>query len=239
MRFHPAILIVLISAVISASFQSVGAKPRLASLHLVGEPVRRWRQFDLRYRDVDKFFVAITHHSERNFLCGSQPPSRNRRIMKLLRLALGLLVAFGSTYMLHAQTDAEGGMDAVDVVTTTATIRNVDLEKRKVTLLLDDGKTKTVVSVGKTGEAPSAAGASQVSVAAKGAKPGAYMVDTSVTSGKVLEVDPGKHKVTLEEPNGKKKTVKVSKKITNLDQLKVGESIDIAFTESLAIDIEK
>jgi len=190
----------------------------------------------------------------------------HRRIMKLLRLALGLFVAFGSSYMLHAQTDAEGGMDAVDVVTTTATIQNVDLEKRKVTLLFDDGKTKTVkvnkdvqnldqvkvgdhlkmtytdelvVFVGKTGEAPSAAGASQVNVAAKGEKPGAYMVDTSVTSGKVLDVDPKKHKVTLEEPNGKKKTVKVSQKITNLDQLKVGESIDIAFTESLAIDIEK
>ena len=186
--------------------------------------------------------------------------------MKLLRLALGLLVALGPLHVVRAQAGVDGGMDAVDVITTKATIENVDLEKRKVTLLFDDGKSKTVkvnkevqnldqvkagdhltmtytdelvVFVGKTGEAPSASSGSAVSVAAKGDKPGTYMVDTSVTSGKVLDVDLEKYRVTLEEPNGKKKTVKVSKKITNLDQLKVGESIDIAFTESLAISISK
>jgi Cu/Ag efflux protein CusF len=184
--------------------------------------------------------------------------------MKLIQLALGLVIAFSPSYALHAQEAANGGIDEVDVVKTTATVEKVDLEHRKVALLLEDGKTKTfkvdksvenldrvkpgdrlkmtytdelVVYVGKTGEAPSASSGGFVKVAAKGDKPGAYMVNTETTSGKVLDVDPEKHRVTLEEANGHKKTVKVSKKITNLDRLKVGESIDVAITETLAIAI--
>ena len=186
--------------------------------------------------------------------------------MKLTHIALGLSLAISPSYALAAQAGVEGGMDAIDVVTTTATVEKVDLEHRKATLLLENGKSKTfkvdksvqnldqvkvgdhlkmtytdelAVFVGKTGEAPSASSGGMVSVAAKGAKPGAFMVDTSSTSGKVLAVDLQKYKVTLEEHNGHKKTLKVSRKITNLDRLQVGESIDIAYTESLAIDIEK
>jgi hypothetical protein len=186
--------------------------------------------------------------------------------MNLFRLALGLLVAISPSYVWSAQTGANGGIEEVDVVRTTATVQKVDLEHRKATLLLENGKSKTVkvdksvqnldqvkvgdhlqmtytdelaIYVGKTGEAPSASGGGLVSVAPKGAKPGAYMVDTETTSGKVLSVDLQKYRVTLEEPNGHKKTVKISRKITNLDRLKVGDSIDIAFTETLAIDIVK
>ena len=185
--------------------------------------------------------------------------------MKLIHLALGLSFAITPSYVLAAQAGVEGGMDAVDVVSTTATVEKVDLAHRKATLLLENGKSKTFkvdksvqnldqVKVGdhlkmtytdelaifvcKTGQAPSSSGGELVSVAAKGAKPGAFMVDTSSISGKVLAVDLKKHKVTLEEANGHKKTLKVSKKITNLDQLQVGDSIDIAYTESLAIGIE-
>lgn len=185
--------------------------------------------------------------------------------MKVIQLALGLAFAFGPSYGLCAQEGASGGgMDEVDVVNTTATVEKVDLAHRKATLLLEDGKTKTfkvdksvqnldqvkpgdhlkmtytdelAIYIGKTGEAPSAMGGGFVTVAAKGDKPGEYMVNTESTSGKVLDVDLQKHRVMLEEPNGKKKTVKVSKKITNLDRLKVGDSVDIAFTESVAIGI--
>jgi hypothetical protein len=74
-----------------------------------------------------------------------------------------------------------------------------------------------------------------VSVAAKGAKPGAYSLETESITGKVLAVDVPKHKVTLEDADGKK----VSKKIQNLDQLKVGDNIDIGITEALAIEVSK
>jgi Cu/Ag efflux protein CusF len=186
--------------------------------------------------------------------------------MKSVRLALGLAFAFLPAYVVSAQAAADAGLDAVEVVKVTASVEKLDLKDRKVTLRYDDGKSKTVkvdksvqnldqvqvgdhlnmtytdelaVYIGKTGEAPSTSSAGSVNVAAKGDKPGAYMVDTVTTSGKVLNVDLEKYKVTLEEPNGKKKTVSVSRKIANLDKLQVGDSIDIATTEALAIDVVK
>jgi hypothetical protein len=182
-----------------------------------------------------------------------------------ISLSTALLLALGSAGVTRAQTPTEG-IDVVDVVSATATVQKVDLEKRKVTLLLDDGKSKTVkvdksvrnldqvkagdhlklalteemiIVIGKTGENVGAAGIGAVSVAPKGAKPGLVSVEAMAMSGKVLAVDATNHKVTLEEPDGKKKTVKVSKKVKNLDQLKAGDSVDIGITEELAVEVVK
>jgi hypothetical protein len=78
-----------------------------------------------------------------------------------------------------------------------------------------------------------------VAVAPTGAKPGIVMVETSALSAKILAVDAPKQRVTLLDPDGKKKTIKVSNKVTNLDQLKVGETVDMLLTESLVVDIVK
>ena len=43
--------------------------------------------------------------------------------------------------------------------------------------------------------------------------------------------------VTLLDPDGKKKTIKVSKKVTNLDDLKVGDTVDMLMTDSTVIEI--
>lgn len=167
----------------------------------------------------------------------------------------------------QAQTaGADQGVDAVDVVTVTATVEKINLEKRKVTLLLDDGKKKTfkvdksvqnldqvkvgdnlkmayteeiLLVVGKSNETPGAAAGEEVGVAPKGAKPGVVMVETAALSAKILAVDAQKHRVTLEEPDGKKKTIKVSKKVGNLDQLHAGETVDMVITESLVVEIIK
>ncbi len=96
-----------------------------------------------------------------------------------------------------------------------------------------------LIMVGKTGETPGAAGAGEVGVAPKGAKPGIVMVETTALSAKVLAVNAQKHQVTLEDPDGKKKTIKVSGKVSNLDQLKTGESVDMVMTESLVVEIMK
>ena len=150
------------------------------------------------------------------------------------------------------------------MVKATATVEKIDLEKRKVTLLLDDGKKKTykvdsrvqnlaqvkvgdhlemsfteeiAIVVGKSNETPGAASAEQVSVAPNGAKPGVVMVETSAVSAQILAVDAQNHRVTLLDPDGKKKTIKVSKKVTNLDDLKVGETVDMLMTDSTVIEI--
>jgi hypothetical protein len=177
------------------------------------------------------------------------------------------LAAMGFPGGLRAQTPAvDQGVDEVEVIHATATVEKIDLQKRKVTLLLENGKHKTykvdnsvqnldqvkvgdhlkisyteeiIILVGKTNEAASQAAAGEVGVAPKGAKPGIVMVETSALSAKVLAVDPEKRRVTLEEPDGKKKTVKLGKKVTNLDQLKVGDSIDMVMTDSLVVEIVK
>lgn len=189
--------------------------------------------------------------------------------MKTIGLALSaiLLFAVGPIWSMRAQSGGTGeGIDTVEVLKVTATVEKIDLEKRKVTLLLDDAKKKTykvdksvrnldqvkvgdllkislteeiLILVGKSNETPGAASAEEVGVAAKGAKPGMVMVDTSALSAKILAVDAQKHRVTLLDPDGKKKTIKVSKKVTNLDQLKVGETVDMVMTDSVVVEIVK
>jgi translation initiation factor IF-1/Cu/Ag efflux protein CusF len=178
-------------------------------------------------------------------------------------LTLSALLAIAS--VAFPQTPA-AGIDEVDVVKATATVTKIDLPSRKVTLKMDDGKSKTVkvdksvqnldqvkvgdhlkmtyaeeiiIVIGKTGETPGAASVGAVGVAPKGAKPGTFMVDTTAMSGKVLAVNAAKYQVTLQEPDGKKKTVKVSKKVQNLNQLKPGDSVDVSVTDALLIEVVK
>ena len=186
---------------------------------------------------------------------------------KTMRFALSamLLMLVCPICPTQAQSGAtDEGIDAVEVVTATATVEKIDLEKRKVTLLLDDGKKKTykvdsrvqnlaqvkvgdhlemsfteeiAIVVGKSNETPGAASSEQVSVAPNGAKPGVVMVETSAMSAQIVAVDAPNHRVTLLDPDGKKKTIKVSKKVTNLDDLKVGETVDMLMTDSTVIEI--
>jgi Cu/Ag efflux protein CusF len=189
--------------------------------------------------------------------------------MKAIGLALSTVLLFAAGLIGYAQSQPGGtdaGIESVDVIKSTATVEKVDLEHRKVTLLLQDGKKKTykvgndvqnldqvqvgdrlkmayteelLIAVGKSNQAPAAASAGEVAVAQKGDKPGVVEVDTTAVSAKVLAVNPQKHQVTLLDPDGKKKTIKVSSKITNLDQLQPGETVDMVMTESLVVQIVK
>jgi hypothetical protein len=166
----------------------------------------------------------------------------------------------------HAQAiSPDKGIDDVEVVAVTAVVDNIDLEKRRVTLTLDDGKTKTykvdksavnldqvrvgdhvkmtyteelMVTVNKSGETPGAASIGTVNLAPKGSKPGGVMVETTAISGKILAIDTEKRKVTYEDPDGKKKTVKVRRSV-DLSGLAVGESVDAVLTESVIINVAK
>ena len=189
--------------------------------------------------------------------------------MKITGIVLSvlLLLAVGTVKSARAQmASVDQGLDAVEVMQANATVEKIDLEKRKVTLLFDDGKHKTykvdksvqnldqvkvgdrlnisfteeiIILVGKSNRSPSAAEGGAVGVAAQGAKPAVYMVDTSALSAKILAVDAAKHRVTVLDPDGKKKTVKLGKQASNLDQLKVGETVDMVMTESLLVEIVK
>jgi hypothetical protein len=181
-------------------------------------------------------------------------------------LTIALLCLLSPPPKSHAQAiSPTKGIDDVEVVTVTAVVDKIDLEKRKVTLTLDNGKTKTykvdkdainldqvqvgdhvkmsyteelMITVNKSGETPSAASIGAVNLAPKGSKPGGMMVETTAISGKILAIDNEKRKVTYEDPDGKKKTVKVPKSV-DISGLAAGESVDAVLTESVIIKVTK
>lgn len=189
--------------------------------------------------------------------------------MRLTNVALTVALLFAVCLLKAGQLQSaqiSQGVDTVEIIKTTATVEKIDLEKRKVTLLLDTGKKKTfkvdksvqnldqvkvgdklkisfteeiIILVGHSNEAPAAGDLQEVGVAPKGAKPGIVMTETSALSAKIVAVDPAKHRVTLLDPDGKKKTIKLSNKVTNLDQLKVGETVDMVLSDSLVVEIVK
>ena len=157
------------------------------------------------------------------------------------------------------------GIDDVEVVTISAVVDSIDLEKHRVKLTLDDRKAKTykvdksaqnldqfqpgdhvkiacteelMVTVIKSGQTPSATSGGIVGVNPKGSKPGILTVETTATSGKILAIDAGKRKVTFESPEGKRKTVRVKNDV-DLSGLVVGESVDAVLTESIVIAVTK
>lgn len=188
--------------------------------------------------------------------------------MKVLSglLAIIALGTFTTLPKLHAQAiSPDKGIDDVEVVVVSGVVDKVDLEKRKVTLTLDTGKDKTfkvdksavnldqvqvgdhvkiscteelIVTVNKTGEPPAAASIGAVSVAPRGYKPSGVVVETTAVSGRILAIDNEKRKITFEDADGKKKTVKVRKSV-DISGLAVGESVDAVLTESVAVKVTK
>jgi hypothetical protein len=183
----------------------------------------------------------------------------------ILAVAFQLLPGVASAVRAQA-AKGDQGIDIVDVEKASAVVKKLDLNHRKLTLEFEDRKSKTikvdksfknldqlkvgdklnltyidemVISVGKSGLPPGATAAGAVGVTPKGPNRGMVMADTVDIRAKVLSVDPNKDRLTLEEPGGKKKTIKVSKNAKGLDKLKAGETIEMTMTEALAIDIVK
>jgi Cu/Ag efflux protein CusF len=188
--------------------------------------------------------------------------------MKLWTL-LTIALAFLPVYPQHARAQdmtSGKGVDAVEVTKTTATVEKIDLEKRKITLSFEDGKQKTlkvdprvtnldqvkvgdrlqfsltdelVLLVGKSKADLQDASSKEFTVSPQGASPSVSVVDTATMTARILAVDAEKRRVTLEDPDGKKKTIKLSKDVTPLDQLHVGDTVAVLTAESLVVGIIK
>jgi hypothetical protein len=178
--------------------------------------------------------------------------------------AVASLLLLGAVSIAQGQVDQ--GIDVVDVTRTSATVTKIDPAKRKLSVELTDGKRKTIkvdksvqnfdqikvgdnlklayaeemlIAVGKSKDPVGAEGAGLVAIAPKGAKPDGFMVEITSMTAKILAVDPEKHRLTIQDTDGKEKKLKISKKATNLDTLKPGETIEITVTEALAIEVVK
>jgi Na+-transporting methylmalonyl-CoA/oxaloacetate decarboxylase gamma subunit len=149
--------------------------------------------------------------------------------------------------------------------TVTATVEAIDLAKRVVTLkgakgnLFDlkvgeQAKNLSQVKVGdevvakyyqsiaarvkKPGEAGGATSTQAVETAKPGETPGGMVANMVTVTATVEDISPKKTYVSLKAPDGKIYDVKV-KDPKNLENVKVGDKVEITYTEALAISVEK
>jgi len=152
------------------------------------------------------------------------------------------------------------------VVTAIATVEAIDLQKRVVTLKGPKGNVFDVtvgeqarnlpqVKVGdqvevkyyeslalrlvKPGEG--VAGIQETSALARakeGEKPGGIAGSQVTLTATITAINKKTHEVTLKGPEGKTITVKAEHP-ENLKKVKVGDEIEITYTEALAISVEK
>src|SRR5258706_14214013 len=76
-----------------------------------------------------------------------------------------------------------------------------------------------------------------VGVTQEGENPAIVKVETTEVAGRIVSVDPQKRCITFEDPQGKKRTLKLSKKINNLDQFKPGENLNMAVSHMPTINL--
>jgi len=184
--------------------------------------------------------------------------------MTKLALALFFVLSFGAAHITLADEHkpATGGFSKT--VEIQATVTAIDLKTRMVTLKGLDGNETSVyvdkrarnlpqVKVGdvvkvayheavawKVNESkkavPTEAQAAQA-VAEPGQKPGAAAGRRITFTATIEAIDLANGTVTLKGPEGNSRTIK-ARNPDNLKKVKVGELVDITYTEAVAIKVE-
>jgi hypothetical protein len=161
---------------------------------------------------------------------------------------------------------AKPGAVEVDVVKVAVTVEAVDKDKRTVTVKAPAGGSAvlkvnkavknfdqiqvgdkvaaeyvdaTAIFVRKAGAPPHVAEAAAVEVAAKGQKPAGLVVETVELTARVENINYDLRLVTLRNPAGNARTIKVARRVENLRQVKVGDELVVRHTEALAITVLK
>ncbi|HWU38351.1 MAG TPA: hypothetical protein VN203_11955 [Candidatus Acidoferrum sp.] len=189
--------------------------------------------------------------------------------MQLKRMVVGLGILGVVLAIGLVATEAKGGEPTVKrarVVTLTATVEAIDLAQRLVTLKGPKGKVVTIhvderaknlpqVQVGdevvvkyyeaialrvlRPGEATSGASATGgLATAQPGQKPGGVATREVTATVTVEAINKKAGTVTFKGPEGNSVTVKAQDP-KNLDLVKVGDNVEITYTEALGISVEK
>jgi hypothetical protein len=160
---------------------------------------------------------------------------------------------------------AEPGAIAVETVQMTATVKAVDRSKRTVTLAGKNGKRATY-KVGKEavnfdqikvgdrvnatltetlavflrpqGTPASVGEGAAVALAPKGAMPGGIVATTTEVTARVVSVDAASRHVTLQLPDGSKRTVSVNPSI-DLAKVAPGNAVTAQVADAVAISVER
>jgi len=175
--------------------------------------------------------------------------------------AAALISLFSITY---AQAQDTKGQAVVSSETVTATVVNVNQKTREVTVKTENGKEYSFIagdhvknlSQVKKGDIITAvyteaiayevkkhgAAGVQTTTAAKGAEPGAkpagVVAQQTTVTVLITAIDPKVPTVTFMGPKGNTKTIKV-RDPEKLNGVKVGDRVDITYTEALAVKVEE
>lgn len=152
-------------------------------------------------------------------------------------------------------------------VSVTAVVEDVDVEKRLVTLRGPEGKVTTIevdesvrnlpqvrkgdtvrveyyesiaIQLAKPGEVEvgDAAVAEEMARSKPGDKPGGISARAVTIVAMVEAIDKTNGTVTLKGAEGESRTIKAQNP-ANLDKIKVGDTVQITYTEAVAIAVEK
>lgn len=188
----------------------------------------------------------------------------NRILIGMAALGLAGMLVLGGCNTNKPAGETVGAVDAVGA-TASAKVQSVDYNARTVTLLWDDGTTatykcgpdvrnfnqikvgdvvkasvaeETAVWVGPSGSHPSAEAGTVMVRSKPGEKPGVVIANTAEVSAKVLKVDSVNRSITVQGPMGRTRVIKVAPDV-NLANVTVGNNINLAVTEAVALWVEK
>jgi len=182
----------------------------------------------------------------------------------MLTIVLMFLVAMSLWGCANNGAKKDLNVQRSGMVSIKATVDAVDLKTRMVTLRASNGQTfkvyagKEVVNLPqvKVGDVVVARYSEALAVrmakpgevrdetsqemgrAKPGSKPGAYEVNETTVSAKILDIDKPRKTVTLKLPDGDVETVRV-KNPANLEKVEVGDTIVITYQEALAVSLEE
>jgi hypothetical protein len=170
-----------------------------------------------------------------------------------------------STAPAAAPTPVVSGTVGEQAVTVTAKVKKIDMKTRHVTLEGQDGKTFTITAgdevrnlaqvkagdlvsatyyeslayeVKKPGDAVPGVVVGEAGGRAKpGEKPGAVGARATTVTTTITGIDKKAQTVDLTGPDGDVVTVK-ARNPANLDKVKVGDLVEITYTEAMAISVQ-
>lgn len=157
------------------------------------------------------------------------------------------------------------GEAVVASVTVTATVTKIDHKSREITLKAEDGKESTFVAgaevknfgqikkgdvvtatyvealayeVKKGGSAAGAQSNVAGGTAEAGAKPAGVVARQTTVTVTIVGIDPKAPSVTFKGPAGNTRTIRVLHP-EKLQLVSVGDTVDLTYTEALALSVEK
>lgn len=189
------------------------------------------------------------------------------RIAKMLCIAIAAMFMGASAVSLAAE-QAGNKTTAVVLSTSAhakATVVKINKKTRELTLRDEEGKEQVIVAgkevrnfkqikkgdvieieyhiaaasaLKKIEDTEVAGQATQVTRAPEGSKPGATVVQVSMGTAEVLDVDKDTRMLTVKGKRGNVVTIHIPVEMTTFDSLKQGDRIAVEYTDAMAVSVK-